>query len=324
MPIRITNNRIYFNDGSYIDTATIDPGDGMPSGTRMFFYQTTAPTNWTKDTTYNNVALRVINGTVASYTGGMTFTSALAAGRSVSGTISISVGDHSTTTGSTAHGVSIQNSNVTGLSFGTLTFQDNLGTETVTVSFGTTDWAITPVSSTSVVVSTGSGIVIGTTSQPNPVHNHSAANIGSTLNLTTQQWNYLSGLQPIDVVTNITLNTSSATTGLNTATGGGANNPAESSSHEHGPNTVAPQGHFHTVNPAHNHIDASITVPLHAHTNSTLSASFDNSGNHGHTTNTTQTHNHSISLSHSASGSFTGNAMDFNVNYIDFIIAQKV
>ena len=38
----------------------------MPAGTRMLFQQTTAPTGWTKDTTINEHALRVVSGSVST------------------------------------------------------------------------------------------------------------------------------------------------------------------------------------------------------------------------------------------------------------------
>jgi hypothetical protein len=38
----------------------------FPSGTRIIFQQTSAPTGWTKDTTHNDVALRLVNGAVGS------------------------------------------------------------------------------------------------------------------------------------------------------------------------------------------------------------------------------------------------------------------
>ena len=64
----------------------------FPSGTRVLFVQTTAPTGWTKDTTHNDKALRVVSGTAGS--GGSTsFSSTFAAGRdSSSVTSSGSVG----------------------------------------------------------------------------------------------------------------------------------------------------------------------------------------------------------------------------------------
>lgn len=46
----------------------------IPSGTLMLFQQTAAPTGWTKETTHDNKALRVVSGTAGS--GGTTaFTS---------------------------------------------------------------------------------------------------------------------------------------------------------------------------------------------------------------------------------------------------------
>ena len=39
---------------------------GVPSGTKQIFVQTAAPTGWTKDTTHNNKAMRVVSGSVSS------------------------------------------------------------------------------------------------------------------------------------------------------------------------------------------------------------------------------------------------------------------
>lgn len=43
-------------------------GGGLTSGTRLMFQQTSAPTGWTKETNsaFNNVALRVVTGTVSN------------------------------------------------------------------------------------------------------------------------------------------------------------------------------------------------------------------------------------------------------------------
>ena len=35
---------------------------GFPAGTKMVFYQALPPTYWTKDTTHNDMALRVVSG----------------------------------------------------------------------------------------------------------------------------------------------------------------------------------------------------------------------------------------------------------------------
>lgn len=53
----------------------VEFGPGFPSGTKMLFAQTAAPTGWTKDTTHNNKALRVVSGT-AGAGGSVAFTTA--------------------------------------------------------------------------------------------------------------------------------------------------------------------------------------------------------------------------------------------------------
>jgi hypothetical protein len=57
----------------------------LPSGTAMLFAQTSAPTGWTKSTTHNNKALRVVSGT-ASSGGSVAFTTAFAS-QAVAGTV---------------------------------------------------------------------------------------------------------------------------------------------------------------------------------------------------------------------------------------------
>jgi len=57
----------------------------FPAGTSMLFQQTSAPTGWTKATTHNNKALRVVSGSVSSG-GSVDFTTAFAS-KSVSGSV---------------------------------------------------------------------------------------------------------------------------------------------------------------------------------------------------------------------------------------------
>lgn len=57
----------------------------LPSGTKMLFAQTAAPTGWTKDTTHNDKALRVVSGT-ASTGGSVAFTTAFTS-QAVAGTV---------------------------------------------------------------------------------------------------------------------------------------------------------------------------------------------------------------------------------------------
>jgi hypothetical protein len=66
-------------------TSAASAGGGFPSGTAMLFAQTAAPTGWTKSTTHDNKALRVVSGT-ASSGGTVAFTTAFAS-QTVAGTI---------------------------------------------------------------------------------------------------------------------------------------------------------------------------------------------------------------------------------------------
>jgi hypothetical protein len=64
----------------------------IAGGSLMLFQQTAAPTSWTKETTHNNKALRVVTGTATP--GGSTAFSTVFASRPISGT----VGNHTLTT----------------------------------------------------------------------------------------------------------------------------------------------------------------------------------------------------------------------------------
>lgn len=72
----------------------------IPSGTRMLFQQTAAPTGWTKDTTQNDKALRVVSGAVGSG-GTVAFSTAFASrgfsGSTSSETVTGTVGSHALT-----------------------------------------------------------------------------------------------------------------------------------------------------------------------------------------------------------------------------------
>ena len=74
-------------------------GGSLPSGTRLAFQQSVAPTGWVQDTTYNDYALRIVNG--AAGTGGSVgFSAAFASG--------LSTGSHTLTVAqmpSHSHGV---------------------------------------------------------------------------------------------------------------------------------------------------------------------------------------------------------------------------
>ena len=79
-----TAGNILTSDGTGWTSST--PSAGFPSGTAMLFVQTAAPTGWTKSTTHNDKALRVVSGT-ASSGGTVAFTTAFAS-QGVSGSVS--------------------------------------------------------------------------------------------------------------------------------------------------------------------------------------------------------------------------------------------
>ena len=65
--------------------ATISGPVAFPSGTLMLFQQTAAPTGWTKQTTHNDKALRVVSGAASS--GGTTAFTSVFASRTPAGTV---------------------------------------------------------------------------------------------------------------------------------------------------------------------------------------------------------------------------------------------
>jgi len=68
---------------------TLNGVSSFDTGTAMLFVQTTAPTGWTKSTTHNDKALRVVSGT-ASSGGTYTFSSTFANGNTGAFTLSTS------------------------------------------------------------------------------------------------------------------------------------------------------------------------------------------------------------------------------------------
>lgn len=92
MAITVSGTTITFNDGT---TQTTAASSGIPASTVMLFVQTAAPTGWTKSTSHDNKALRVVSGT-ASSGGSSAFTTAFGT-PSVSGSVSLSGSVGSTT-----------------------------------------------------------------------------------------------------------------------------------------------------------------------------------------------------------------------------------
>ena len=120
--------------GSGANLTGIQP---FASGTKMLFQQTSAPTGWTKVTTHNNKALRVVSGTASS--GGSNAFSNTLASRSINansgnatqgGNVSVSVGN------ATAGGnVSIGNTAAGGnVSIGNTSTGGNVNSHTLSVN----------------------------------------------------------------------------------------------------------------------------------------------------------------------------------------------
>jgi hypothetical protein len=65
-PSQASNSGKYLTtDGTNTSWVTVSSG-GFTAGTAMLFQQTSAPTGWTKQTTHNDKALRVVSGTASS------------------------------------------------------------------------------------------------------------------------------------------------------------------------------------------------------------------------------------------------------------------
>jgi hypothetical protein len=87
VPAPGTVGNILQSNGTIWTSAANPPA--FVAGTRVLFQQTAAPTGWTKDTTHDNKALRVVSGTVGSG-GSVAFTTAFAS-QAVAGSISVGV-----------------------------------------------------------------------------------------------------------------------------------------------------------------------------------------------------------------------------------------
>lgn len=88
LPAPGTAGNVLQSNGSAWTSASNPPA--FASGTKMLFVQTTAPTGWTKDTTNNDKALRVVSGTAS--TGGSASFSSVFTSQTPSGTVAVSVG----------------------------------------------------------------------------------------------------------------------------------------------------------------------------------------------------------------------------------------
>ena len=86
--VKISANSIETADivDNAVTFAKVQSGLLIPSGTVMLLVQTAAPTGWTKSTTHNDKALRIVSGSVSS--GGNTAFSSTFVNRTPAGTVS--------------------------------------------------------------------------------------------------------------------------------------------------------------------------------------------------------------------------------------------
>ena len=97
MAARLTSTGVTFSDGTSLNSKY----GIVPQSAVSIFYQSAAPTNWTKLTTHNNKTLRVVSGAGGGYGGTTEFTSVFPNSTipfSLSGSVTGSVGNHTLTT----------------------------------------------------------------------------------------------------------------------------------------------------------------------------------------------------------------------------------
>ena len=267
----------------YVRTA-ITEAKPFPTGTAMLFAQSSAPTGWTKSTTHNNKALRVVSGS-ASSGGSNAFTTAFGSARGISanaanttaaGNVSSSAGN-TTATGNVS--VSVANSTQGGnVSIGDTTAGGNVSISSVSTS----------------------GSVSSHTLSTNemPSHSHTVLTAASR-----NQWrNSGQGFQTSWLNFYNTGRSQGSGNTESQGGNGGHSHGFSGSSHNHN-GSLSGTAHNHNASfsgSAHNHnATGSFTGTAHNHN---VSSSFSGTA-----------HNHSISV---------GN-LDMAVQYVDVIIATK-
>ena len=279
----VTNNNQLTNGAGYITQS-------FPSGTRMLFQQTSAPTGWTKDTSGTNQrALRVVSGTVGSG-GSVDFTTAFAS-KGVSGTLG-----NTTQGGTVANGGNNSNSTtITNISIASATQGGSIGNGGNNTNSGGNN-----TNSTTVGGSVNNHTL--STSQM-PSHKHTVKTTNSDSNSSGSQGYPANDNHSCPRTTDRSRNRN-----INTNT---MDNTGSTSSHSHG---FSGSSHSHSIN-SHTH-----SINAHSHSFSGSSHSHTYSGS---------SHSHSIdSHGHSFTGSahnhsFSGTAINLAVRYLDVIIASK-
>ena len=276
------------------------------SGTTMLFVQTASPTGWTKSTTHDNKALRVVSGTAGSG-GSVAFTTAFAS-QTPAGTVATSTSVDNTT--ATNQNTTATNQNTTATNVATTATNQN--TTATNQNTTATNVAFTPSGSVGVSGSVGN-TTLATSQVPNATGGYSQH---GGENGSVQYAPYGMVGQP-EVRTQYQTSNGpyagsySIRYGLtfNLGFGGGAHNHSFSGSGAFYGNsvTVSQNAHTHTQN-AHTH-----TQDAHNHTQNAHTHTQDA---HTHVQNA---HNHTAT----STSTFTGSAINLAVSYVDAIIAVK-
>ena len=285
----------------------------FPSGTAMLFAQTTAPTGWTKSTTHNDKALRVVSGT-ASSGGSVAFSSAFIS-QAVSGSIGSTTATNQATT-ATNQNTTATNQNTTATNQSTTA--TNQATTATNLAATATNQATTATN-----IATTQGGTVGTS-----VSGSVSGSVGNTtlgINEIASHAHTLSYGTSVPVPNgnfhNVLANTGNISTNANGGSGahghswsgswsGSASSSLSGDSHNHTQNAHnhTQDAHNHTQN-SHNHTQDAHSHTQDAHTH-TQNAHTHTQDAHNHTQDA---HNHS----------FTGTAINLAVAYVDVIIATK-
>lgn len=131
--------------------------DAFPSGTRMLFQQTSAPTGWTKDTTQNDKALRIVSGSAG--TGGTTAFSSVFTSRTPSGSVgsTTSTGSVGSTTSTGSIGLTYLTINQIPAHTHSFTYREDQDVNAGGSAYPIRDMATSGLASTLVTQSAGGG-----------------------------------------------------------------------------------------------------------------------------------------------------------------------
>ena len=297
-PYGKTESSLNVNNAVTSGTANaIAGGQIVPSGSRVIFQQSAAPTGYTKVTANNDYAMRIVSGSVVNKTDGVSFSTAFAS-QSVTGTISSTTATNQATTasGTIANTIATNQATTQGGSVSSTTATNQAATQGGSVGATTLTTAQIPSHTHSSAVSDPGHAHNAAMSGPGVVRAFPASSImGSSGGIAGYQ-GFITG----------------SGTGISVSTTGGGSG----GSHDH---TFSGSSHNHTQD-AHGH---TFTGSSHNHTQDAHGHTFTGSS-HNHTQDT---HGHSFTgSSHnhtqdSHGHSFTGTSINLAVNYLDFILA---